>query len=170
MKTEVDPVSASRLDSPGGRRPFFAFTWYWLPLLIWMALIFSISTDAGSTRHTSRFIGPILRWLIPGISDEAVGAVQLSVRKTAHMVEYGVLAVLAWRARRKPVRADPRPWRRSEALFALSVAALFALSDEWHQSFIPSRQGQVTDVLIDTLGAGLGLWMLWGWGRYRKRW
>jgi VanZ family protein len=135
-----------------------------------MFLIFGFSTDAGSTRHTSRFIGPFLRWLIPDISDEGIRGVQLVVRKTAHMVEYAILAYLAWRARRQPVRGDTRPWRRSEALFAIAVAAAFAITDEWHQSFVPSRQGQVTDVLIDTSGAVLAMWVLWRWGRHQKRW
>jgi VanZ family protein len=143
---------------------------YWLPVVLWMSVIFSFSTDAGATRNTSRFIGPLLRWFDPTISDQSIHAVQLGVRKTAHLAEYAVLAVLLWRARRKPSRADPRPWRRSDALFALGIAVLFAVTDEWHQSFVPSRQGQLTDVLVDSGGAALGLLVLWMAGRWRKDW
>jgi VanZ family protein len=143
---------------------------YWLPVLLWMSVIFSFSTDAGATRHTSRFIGPLLRWFHPGISDQGVRGVQSVVRKTAHLAEYGVLAVLLWRARRKPVRGDTQPWLRSDALFALGLAVLFAVTDEWHQSFVPSRQGQLSDVLLDSCGAALGLLALWLAGRWRKDW
>ena len=135
-----------------------------------MLLIFGLSTNAGAPRNTSRIIGPIVRWLVPGISDEALGRVVLVVRKTAHVTEYAVLALLCWRARRKPVRGDTRPWRWPDAGFAFALAVLFAASDEWHQSFVPSREGAVRDVFIDSAGAGLGLLALWRLGRWRKQW
>ena len=135
-----------------------------------MALIFSLSTNAGSPRNTSRFIDPIVRWLVPGISDEAVGRVVLAVRKSAHVTEYAVLALLCWRARRKPGLGDHRPWRWREAAFALMMAVIFSVTDEWHQSFVPSREGSPRDVLIDSAGATLGLLALWRLGRWRRRW
>jgi VanZ family protein len=135
-----------------------------------MGVIFGMSTKAGAPNNTSRIIGPIVRWLVPGISDEALGRVVLGVRKTAHVTEYALLAALCWRARRQPVRGDLRPWRRTDAAFALAMAAVFAASDEWHQSFVPSRQGSGWDVLLDSCGAVLGLLVLWRLGRWRKRW
>jgi len=135
-----------------------------------MALIFGLSTKAGASNNTSRIIGPIIRWLVPGISDEAVGRIVFSIHKTSHVAEYAVLAALCWRARRQPVRGDTRPWHRSEAAFALAVAAAFAASDEWHQSFVPARQGSWWDVLLDSCGAALALLFIWRWGRWRKRW
>jgi len=146
------------------------FARYWLPVLLWMALIFGFSTGAGSTRHTSRILGPILRWLVPGISDESVRNVQTVVRKGGHVSEYAVLACLLWRARRRPIRNDPRPWNWSEAGFALGVAALFAVSDEMHQAFVPSREARVGDVCFDATGAALGLLALRGAGRWRGKW
>lgn len=169
MKNEAVPSSAS-LKKPARPPAFLLWLWYWGPLLLWMTLIFGFSTDAGSTRRTSRFIGPLLRWLIPDISDEAIQGVQLVVRKTAHMVEYAILAFLAWRGKRRPVTGDQRPWNRTDAAFAVAIAVLFAVTDEWHQSFVPSRQGQVTDVLFDSAGAAFGMLALWGWGRHRRRW
>jgi VanZ family protein len=135
-----------------------------------MALMFGFSTEAGSTRQTSRIIGPLLRWLIPGIADATVYHVQSVVRKTAHVAEYSVLALLLWRARRQPIRGHSRPWRWSEAAFALSIAALFAASDEVHQSFVPTREGRVSDVVYDTAGAALGLFFLHAIGRRRGHW
>ena len=79
-----------------------SFVRYWLPAIAWMIIIFSASTDVMSSQHTSRVIGPILRWVFPGISEETVSRVQLVVRKCGHLTEYAVLAWLLWRAWRKP--------------------------------------------------------------------
>ncbi|HXJ55581.1 MAG TPA: VanZ family protein [Verrucomicrobiae bacterium] len=130
-----------------------SFLRYWLPVLLWALFISWMSTDAGSTRHTSRFIRPFLHWIYPQIRDDTVAQVQFFVRKTAHVTEYGFLAVLLWRARRRAFWGDPRPWRPSEATFAVIVAMLFAVIDEWHQTFVPGREGRAADVLIDGAGA-----------------
>ena len=143
---------------------------YWLPVAAWMLLIFIGSTDLLSSQHTSRFIGPLLRWLIPGISEASLERAHLIVRKCGHVTEYGVLAWLLWRARRKPAMNPPRPWLWAEAAFALCVAAAYAGTDEIHQSFSPSRYASVEDVLIDTLGAGVGLLLVWALGRCRRQW
>ena len=135
-----------------------------------MALIFGLSTEAGAPRQTSRIIGPLLRWINPERSDEAIRSVQLVIRKTAHLSEYAILALLVWRARRQPVRGDRRPWRHTDAFLSFAVAALFAATDEWHQSFVPSREGKFVDVLIDSTGAVLGLLVCWSFGRWRKFW
>jgi VanZ family protein len=135
-----------------------------------MTIIFSGSTSVLSAQQTSRFIGPFLKWFKPDISDAAISRVQLVVRKTGHLSEYAILALLLWYAWRKPVKNDQRPWRWPEAAVALTLAGLYSASDEIHQSFIPSRQGQVSDVLIDISGAAIGLFLLWAFGRWRKAW
>ncbi len=170
MKTEATPSPAADIPhaAPASRRN--RFLRYWLPVLLWMGFIFGMSTNAGAPNNTSRIIGPIVRWLVPGISDEALGRVVFGVRKAAHVTEYGVLALLCWRARRQPIRGDVRPWCWPDAAFALALTATFAASDEWHQSFVPSRQGSGWDVLLDSGGAVLGLLILWRLGRWRKRW
>src|SRR5437764_2309357 len=116
-----------------------SFFRYWLPVLIWMCLIFSASTNAMSSRNTSRFIAPLVRFFKPDISELALRRVVYGVRKTAHVTEYAIFALLLWRAWRKPVKNDPRPWRWSDALLAVGLAALYASSDEIHQYFVPSR-------------------------------
>jgi len=135
-----------------------------------MLLIFGMSTTAGAPNNTSRIIGPIVRWLVPGITDEALGRIVFGVRKTAHVTEYAILTLLCWRARRGPICGDRRSWRWSDAAFAFAVAVAFASSDEWHQSFVPARQASGWDVLLDLCGAALGLFVLWRLGRWRKRW
>ena len=146
------------------------FVRYWLPVLIWMGIIFGGSSDLMSSQRTSRFIGPILRWIVPGISDESVRKVQLIVRKGAHFTEYAVLSALFWRALRKPVPDDPRPWSWRQAFVAAGLTCLYAVTDEFHQSFVASRMAAVGDVLLDTCGAVAGLVGLWWIGRRLAWW
>jgi len=143
---------------------------YWLPVLVWMWVIFSASGDRMSFQHSSRIIGPFVHWLFPHLSDEAIHAIVVIIRKYAHLAEYAVLALLLWRALHKPPRRDVPSWRWSEAGLVLALVALYAASDEIHQAFVPSRQGCVSDVVLDTTGAALGLLCLWATGRLRKRW
>jgi len=146
------------------------FALYWLPMLLWMALIFGASSDRHSFSHSSRLIGPFVRWLFPHISDHALYRVIFGVRKVAHLTEYAILGLLVWRVLRKPVRNDPRPWEWRQARLALVLVILYAASDEFHQAFVPTRQASVVDVLIDTSGAALGLGALWMAGRWRGHW
>jgi len=135
-----------------------------------MAVIFFLSTDILSDQRTSRFIGPILRWLDPGISDAAVRNIQYTVRKCGHLSEYAILAILLHRARNPPATTSTSAWTWSQAAWALSMTALYACTDEFHQAFVPSRQASVLDVLIDTVGGGIGLAAWWVVGRWRKKW
>ena len=125
------------------------FLKYWLPVLLWMVFIFIGSTDLMSAEHTSRFIGPFLRWFAPEITDATVTSIQLIVRKCAHLMEYAILSALLLRALRQHLLAA-----RSVAFV---LAALYAVVDEFHQSFVPSRTGSPWDVLTDSIGAILGL-------------
>jgi VanZ family protein len=149
---------------------FRAFLKYWLPALIWMALIFSASSDTNSFAHSSRIIAPLLHWLFPQMPDDTLYLIVLFVRKCAHLTEYAVFALLLWRALRKPVKNDPRPWIWREARLALLIVALYAASDEFHQSFVPTRTGLVSDVFVDIAGGAAGLLALWIIGRWRKYW
>ncbi len=171
---------------------------YWLPVLIWLCLIFIGSSDLMSADQTSRIILPMLRWLKPDISMETIAQVQFVVRKCAHMTEYAILAMLLWRAAYRgtnlkmkvsPDSAKPGssfskravvereiqtegagrptlvgstgcPWVRSRSILAVGVwvvTTLVAATDEYHQSFVLSRTASVTDVMIDSGGALLGL-------------
>src|SRR5262249_10209679 len=139
-----------------------SFILYWLPVGLWMGVIYCASSDTMSFQHSSRIIGPLLRWLFPGLSDQAVRSGVMAIRKCAHLTEYAILALLLWRALRKPVRRDPRGWTWPHVWQALLLVVLYAASDEFHQLFVPSRQASVLDVAIDTSGAVLGLVFLWG--------
>ena len=132
-----------------------SFLKYWLPVLIWLAIIFIGSTDLMSAEHTSRIIGPILRWFKPDVSGETIARAQFIVRKAGHVSEYAILATLIWRALR---RAAQRKQRMSSLFIGAWLAcAIFAATDEFHQSFVPSRTASPVDVMIDICGALLGL-------------
>jgi VanZ family protein len=135
-----------------------------------MGLIFAGSTDSFSSGQTSRFLGPLLRFLLPGLSEPAVALAVHAVRKAAHLTEYAVLAVLWWRALRRPVPRDPRPWSWPLAGQALVACALWAAADELHQSLTATRTASAWDVLLDTTGAGIGLLVLWRLGARRRWW
>jgi len=135
-----------------------------------MVVIFSASSDTMSSQHSSRYIGPIARWLFPHLSEQGVDHIVFIVRKCAHLTEYAVLAVLFWRGWRKPLRKDARPWRSADAGFAVLFVAVYAASDEIHQLFVPHREGKITDVMIDTMGAVVGLFLLWLVGRLSRHW
>ena len=145
-----------------------SFFRYWLPLLLWMAIIFGASADMKSTEHTSRFLEPFLRWLNPNISVEAIESVRWFVRKFAHLTEFALLAWLAWRALWKPQRKDSRPWSWKTAAVALLFVFLYAVTDEVHQRFVPNRTGSFTDVCLDTAGGALGLVATWLCYRVRR--
>lgn len=134
-----------------------------------MAVIFTASADSKSVQH-SRIIAPLLRWLFPGISEETISLDVLIVRKCAHLTEYAVMALLFWRAMRKPRRNDPRPWSWSLFGWSVLLVAIYASSDEIHQIFVPGREAAVHDVVIDTMGGTVGLLALWAVGHWRKWW
>jgi VanZ family protein len=128
--------------------------WYWAPLAVWLAAILFFSTDAMSSEHTSRFVEPLIRRLLPGASPETVYAIHFAVRKLGHVTEYGLLALLAFRA----VRAGrEQAFRARWAWAALAVAAGYALVDEFHQTLTRSRTGSLGDVAIDVAGAAAAL-------------
>jgi VanZ family protein len=136
---------------------------YWLPVLVWMIFIFIGSGDLLSAEHTSRFIGPFLRWFASDITEATIASVQLVVRKGAHLTEYAILAALLYRAIRQSMA---RLW--TAAGFAFLVAAIYASLDEFHQAFIVSRTGSPWDVMIDVIGAAIGLAICWRFFRARS--
>src|SRR5919112_780280 len=88
----IGPLGRARAGDWGRR------LWRYGPLVVWIALICYASTAAMSATHTSRVIGPVLRWLFPEITGDQLLAAHVTVRKLAHLTEYAVLALLASRA------------------------------------------------------------------------
>ena len=145
---------------------------YWLPPLVWMVLIFSASADTKSYQHSSSLFEPFLHWLFPQMSQSNIDFIHHLFRKTGHLTEYALLALLLWRAIRQPQKGDrgSRKWRWDEAGLSLAIVFLYAASDELHQVFVSSRTALVSDVLIDTTGGVIGLLLLWSTGKILKHW
>ncbi len=110
----------------------------WIPVAVWMAVIFILSAQPKLPSAPSPFWDDLMK-------------------KGSHMLEYAVLSALVWFAlgRRTP-------------LLAWGLAVAYAISDEYHQYFVPGRQADPMDVLFDALGAALAVLLLW-WGRSRRR-
>ena len=81
--------------------------------------------------------------------------IEYPVRKAAHMTEYAILGLLSFAFYRGILKKEKRQF-----LAALLTAAVYAATDEFHQYFIPGRSAEVMDVCIDTLGASIGLAIL----------
>jgi len=137
-----------------------SFLKYWLPVLIWLCVIFVGSTDVLSAEQTSRFVEPFLRWLKPDISSETLAQIHFFARKLGHIFEYALLAIFLWRALRSG--ANLRVKISILVIVVWFVCAIFAATDEFHQSFIPSRTASPNDVVIDIFGAVIGLTICMG--------
>ena len=121
----------------------------YLPLVAWLVFISLASSDSFSANNTSRIIEPLIRWLFPATSPDRLELIHLLVRKASHFTEYAILGLLAVRA----FSTSPHPGvRRRWFLVSLLLVALYALLDEYHQSFVPSRTASIFDSLIDTAG------------------
>ena len=121
----------------------------YVPLIAWLAFISFASSGSFSAGNTSRIIGPLILWLFPNTSQETLVVVHFITRKLAHLTEYAILGFLAARA----FRTSPRPAISSRwFLISLILIVTYALLDEYHQSFVPSRTGSILDSLIDIAG------------------
>lgn len=110
---------------------------YWVPLVAWMAAIFVLSSMSAEDIERSTPKG------FPLASKTAL----------AHVVEFAVLGTLVHRLLSSyGLKSSPRLWG---AVLALTIG--YALTDEFHQSFVPGRDPSWVDVGLDSLGAAIGL-------------
>jgi VanZ family protein len=122
---------------------------HYVPLILWLAFISFASSGSFSAGNTSRIIGPLILWLFPNTTPEALVMVHFITRKLAHFTEYAILGFLAARA----FRTSPRPAISGRwFLISATIIVTFALMDEFHQSFVPTRTGSIYDSFIDIAG------------------
>lgn len=134
----------------------------WLPAIIVMVIIFAFSSKpADSSNESSMAVADDILSAYENTTNVQLDAEQRFqvlevmnhiVRKSSHFCEYALLAVVlafhfyihAFRGMRL-------------LLLSVSMSAVYAATDEFHQTFIPGRSGQIRDVLIDTSGAAAGM-------------
>lgn len=140
----------------------------WLPVLAWMLLIFLLSGQVAE--DSSRLSSGLTEVIVDTIAKVMPNATwdldgfHTFVRKNAHFFAYLILGVLVrFALGRSGVRG------RKGIVVAFAVCVLYAISDEIHQLWVPGRSGQVSDVLIDSAGAALGLVLYLGVGRLARR-
>jgi VanZ family protein len=107
----------------------------WLLVLLWAGFIFFLSHQ-------------------PGLKSGLPNEWDFLLRKLAHISEYAILTLLLIQA----LKEHQMPKRRIFWLTVI-VAVLYALSDEYHQSFILKREGAISDVFIDSIGIFLVTWL-----------
>ncbi|RLC81340.1 MAG: VanZ family protein [Chloroflexi bacterium] len=114
---------------------------YWLPPLAWMGLIFFFSAQPDLPSAPGPWLDTLLK-------------------KIGHALGYGILAWLYLRllVARRALRGRFRHPAAARAI-ALCLTMAYALSDEYHQTFVPGRNGTLWDVGVDGLGA-LGAMLL----------
>jgi len=110
-------------------RKFFL---YWFPVIVWAGLIFAVSS-------------------IPNLKSELPGGWDLFLRKCAHAVEYMIFAFLILRAFSSSGRVS---W--IDIFFVIVLVALYAASDEIHQTVVIGRHGSLWDTGFDTLAGIVG--------------
>jgi len=110
---------------------------YWIPVFLWAAVIFVFSS-LQSIRTTDIYWQDFL------------------IKKTAHVVEYGILFTFLYRAFRNTIFSEDR----KSAIGSLLVVLAYAISDEIHQSFVPGRESRVRDVIFDLAGGFLFLYFI----------
>lgn len=130
--------------------------------LFWMCVIFSFSAQEKeessevSEAFSYRMVSSTGLLFHLNLDEEQLreiaNAIENTVRKAAHMTEYGILSVLFYIWLGKWQFAISR-----RSIMAMVFAALYAVSDELHQTFVPGRAGRFSDVIIDSIGAVIGV-------------
>lgn len=116
----------------------------WAPVVIWAAVILLASSDLFSASHSGNWLHWILRSVFRhDLPPPEFSTLHFVIRKLSHLTEYGILGWLAYRA------------NGGHVLGAIAVALAVAITDEVHQSFVPSRTSSPVDVGIDIAGASL---------------
>ena len=128
----------------------------WLAVFMWMGVIFYFSHQPGdvSGETSGRIVEMVsgaVTTVLPFVDIPEEG-LHFAIRKGAHFFIYSILGLLSFIAF---VVSGAK--RRNAVFFAWILATVYGGIDEYHQTFIPGRSGEVTDVIIDSAGAIVGI-------------
>ena len=130
-----------------------------LLLIGWMGLIFYLSHQNAddSSLLSGGLIRKVVSFIFPNLSsaslENLVSSLQFIVRKGAHFSMYGVLGVLAF----VTMITYSKIHLALRSLLSFLISALYSMSDEYHQTFIKGRSGEIRDIIIDCAGALSGI-------------
>lgn len=128
----------------------------WAPAVLWAGVIFFFSTDNFSSANTSKFLESLLSAIFSGITSERFEVIHLLIRKLAHWSEYLIFSLLLIRALQGQFK---RKLELRRAVWIAAGISIYALSDELHQVFVPSRTASLADAALDSFGGICGI--LW---------
>jgi VanZ family protein len=123
-----------------------------------MSAIYFFSTDKFSAENTGTLLRTILYSIFPSLTEGQFQSLHFIIRKTAHFTEYAILALLLFHAFRS---GSATSWKRSWAIYSFLIIVIYALSDEYHQTFTATRTGSIYDSLTDIAGGGTALFLVW---------
>ena len=129
---------------------------YWVPALLWLAVI-ALESFRLSSAITGTYLWELLNWLNFHLSGSAFARFHHLLRKAGHVTGYGILCLLLFRSWFHTLPWARRGLKMRSAAFSLGMTLLTAILDEWHQAFDPSRTGSIRDVGLDLTGAALFL-------------
>jgi VanZ family protein len=123
----------------------------WILVIIWITLIFLFSNEVAknSSARSAVIVNEIVNTLHVSLSESIL---TFLTRKAAHIFMYFVLGILIYNVIREYNLVVKRA-----ILFSILFAMIYATTDEMHQLFISGRSGQVSDVMIDTIAASVGV-------------
>ena len=131
--------------------------------LIWMGVVFYFSTKTWGGAETKSWLDRLLTLYLPPVRElltpSDLGEINHIIRKLAHFTEYAILTTLGYWGWAKGVGKAPQVALR----ITLAASILFAISDEFHQRFVPGRTSMLTDVFIDCFGAAVAALILRQW-------
>jgi VanZ family protein len=141
----------------------------WTAAILWLIVIAIESSALLSANNTGHILYPILHFIF-GLDWARFEDWHFYIRKGGHVVGYGILSILLFRAWRATLPAvSSAKWMLRWACIAVLGTAMVASLDEWHQSFIPSRTGRWQDVVLDTCaGIGAQILILMFWTMFAK--
>lgn len=137
------------------KRPSRRVMLAWVLVLCWGGLIWTLGGNSFSFSRTTETIMPWLDWLTADLEWRTRYQIYIAIRKSAHFVEYAILALLTFRA--AWLSATRRTRFATAGWIALFIVTSLATADEARQAFSPVRTGSPYDVLIDVTGGLLAL-------------
>ena len=129
----------------------------WLPAAAWGGLILFASTGIASGQRTADFLQCLFAWFHFGSGHHHahLGEVNFFARKSAHVLQFVLYALLVWHGLRRAPAVETRPLR--VFFWAVGSATVLAFASEGIQLFFPMRSPLFSDVVLDVCGAVLGI-------------